>query len=126
MSGIWRTLSTMKLGREPNSPKNFHPISCTTWHSMPVNEIRRIYVAGDDHDNLMKAKTEVSHEEPQAKTFERLSVDQPEVIEGIDDIGSKDVPDEERTANAAKTGEGHIGRYDSVDATRTNLQIKEK
>ncbi|GFY57882.1 receptor_IA-2 domain-containing protein [Trichonephila inaurata madagascariensis] len=92
------------------------------------NEIRRIYVAdaSDEHDDTeRKDKTPAPKTEPEAKgkAFERISADQPEVIEGIDDFGTRD---EEKTANAAKTGEGHMGRFDSVDATRANLVIKEK
>ncbi|GFY07705.1 uncharacterized protein TNCV_4095751 [Trichonephila clavipes] len=91
------------------------------------NEIRRIYVAdaSDEHDDTeRKDKTPAPKIEPEAKgkAFERISADQPEVIEGIDDFGTRD---EEKTANAAKTGEGHMGRFDSVDATRANLVIKE-
>ena len=61
-----------------------------------------------------------------SKPFERLKADQPELLEGIDDLNSKDAKDGDRMANAAQTGEGHIGHYDSVDATHAYLIIEEK
>ncbi|XP_055937784.1 receptor-type tyrosine-protein phosphatase N2-like [Argiope bruennichi] len=94
-----------------------------------TDEFRRIYVTDDDeeNDNIIKDKTENPKEpEEKPKTFERITNDQPEVIEGIDNDELKTLRDEDKTANAAKTGEGHLGRYDSVDATHTNLVIKEK
>ncbi|GBM05629.1 hypothetical protein AVEN_202260-2 [Araneus ventricosus] len=92
-----------------------------------TDEFRRIYVTDDDgeNDNIIKdISGDPKEEEEKPKAFERISNDHPEVIEGID--ASETLRDEDKTANAAKTGEGHLGRYDSVDATHTNLVIKEK
>lgn len=72
--------------------------------------------------NSTDHSSELSNEKP----FERLRADQPELLEGIDDLNSKDAKDEDRMANAAQTGEGHIGHYDSVDATHAYLIIEEK
>ncbi|KAG8194127.1 hypothetical protein JTE90_000965 [Oedothorax gibbosus] len=96
-----------------------------------TDEISRIYVTGEsaeqeDSNKKDENNSKTQDKNPKPQNLERLSADQPEIIDdgGIDP--SKPLQDEDKPSQVVKTVEGHKGRFDSADPGTTNLVVKEK